>query len=155
MNSREELGKDRERLHDRTMEDTTTDRAESIDDPALNRILGDFRSSVHAWSEAAYNRPRIIREAVPRRAAWRKAAAWSLGSLLAAGVAGGGLLEYQHRQEMARVAAAREAQHQRQVAEQRAREAEVELARVDSDVARQVPNALEPLAQLMAEDESQ
>jgi len=77
-----------------------------------------------------------------------------LGSVLAFGVAGGGILEYQHRQEMTRVAAAREAQHQRQLAEEHAREAEQQLARVDGDVARQVPDAMEPLAQLMAEDES-
>jgi hypothetical protein len=136
------------------MEHAKADGAGMID-PALDRVLRDFRSSVHAWSEAVYNRPRIMSEAVPRRAAWRKAAAWSLGSLLVAGVAGGGLLEYQHRQEMTRIAAAREAQHELQLASQRAREAEEELARVDSDVARQVPDAMEPLAQLMAEDESQ
>jgi hypothetical protein len=56
---------------------------------------------------------------------------------------------------MARIAAMRAAEQQRQLAEQRAREAEEELARVDSDIARQVPNAMEPLAQLMTEDESQ
>lgn len=125
-----------------------------IEEPVLDRALRDFRNSVRAWSDASYNRPRIMHEAAPRRAAWRKAAAWSLASVLTFGVAGGGLLEYQHRQEMTRVAAAREAQRQRQLAEERAREAEQQLARVDSDVARQVPNAMEPLAQLMAEDES-
>ena len=125
-----------------------------IEEPVLASALRDFRNSVRAWSDAAYNRPRIMHEAAPRRGAWRKAAAWSLASALAFGVAGGGVLEYQHRQEMTRVAAAREAEHQRQLAEERAREAEQQLARVDIDVARQVPNAMEPLAQLMAEDES-
>ena len=38
---------------------------------------------------------------------------------------------------------------------QRAREAEAELAKVDNDVSREVPNALEPLAQLMTLDDSQ
>jgi hypothetical protein len=154
MNFRGESRKNTERWNDRAMEHARTDEAGMIDDPALDRVLRDFRSSVHAWSEAIYNRPRIMREAAPRRAAWRKAAVWSLGSLLVAGVAGGGLLEYQHRQEMTRIAAAREVQHQRLLAEQRAREAEEELARVDRDVARQVPDAMEPLAQLMTEDES-
>ena len=78
-----------------------------------------------------------------------------MGCVLVAGVAGGGLLGYRHHQETARIAAAREALHQREVAEQREREAEKELAKVDSDVAREVPNAMEPLAQLMTEDESQ
>ena len=86
---------------------------------------------------------------------WRKAASWALGSVLVAGGVGGGLLEYQHRQELARIAAAREAQHQRQIQEERAREAEQLLAQVDRDVSQQVPDALEPLAQLMASNEGQ
>jgi hypothetical protein len=132
-------------------ERTATGR--SGEDPALDRVLNDFRSSVHAWSDAAYNRPRPI-AATSSRAVWRKAAAWSLGSMLVIGTAGGGVLEYQHRQEAARIAAAREAQQQRALAEEREREAEKELAKVDTDVAREVPNAMEPLAQLMTEDES-
>jgi uncharacterized protein HemX len=126
----------------------------SIEDPELERVLREFRLSVHAWSEAANNRPRVMIVA-PRRTAWRRAAAWSLGSVLALGTAGGGVLEYQHRQEQARIAAAREAEHQRQLMEQRAREAEEELAKVDSEVARQVPHALEPLVQWMSEDDTQ
>jgi hypothetical protein len=142
-----------ERLNDWVVEHVT-DRMRMIEDPELDRALRDFRSSVHAWSEAAYQRPRIVHEMAPGRAVWRRVAVWSLGGMLAIGVAGGGLVERHHRQEMARIAAAREAQYQHQLAEQRARQAEQELAQVDNDVARQVPNAMEPLAQLMAEDES-
>ena len=41
-------------------------------------------------------------------------------------------------------------------AQQQARQEEEDLlAKVDSDVSRAVPSAMEPLAQLMAEDESQ
>jgi hypothetical protein len=123
-------------------------------DPELEQVLRDFRTSVHAWSEAVYQRPRLV-EVAPRRMAWRKAAAWALGSVLVAGGVGGGLLEYQHQREQARIAAAREAQHQRQIQAERARQAEEELASVDSDISRQVPDALEPLAQLMTTDESQ
>ena len=123
-------------------------------DPELERVLRSFRWSVHAWSDAVYQRPRSV-EVAPRRMAWRKAAVWALGSVLVAGGVGGGLLEYQHRQEQARIAAVREAQHQRQLQEERAREAEQEVAQVDREVSRQVPNALEPLAQLMTSDESQ
>jgi hypothetical protein len=118
-------------------------------DPDLQMALRDFRTSVHAWSEAVYQRPRLI-QAAPRRMAWRKAASWALGSVLVAGGVGGGLLEYQHRQEQARIAAAREAQQQREIQEERARQAAEELARVDSDISREVPDALEPLAQLMS-----
>ena len=135
-------------------ERTTRESAQSVEDPVLDRVLSDFRSSVHAWSDAAYNRPRPI-AAASSRAVWRKAAAWSLGSMLVIGAAGGGALEYRHRQEVARIAAARAAQQQRALAEEHEREAEKELAKVDTDVAREVPNAMEPLAQLMTEDESQ
>jgi len=55
---------------------------------------------------------------------------------------------------MARIAAARQVQQQRLVAEQHAREEEDLLAKVDSDVSREVPSAMEPLARLMAEDET-
>ncbi len=135
-------------------EQTARESAQSVADPALDRVLSDFRSSVHAWSDAAYNRPRPI-AAASRGAVWRKAAAWALGSMLVIGAAGGGVLESRHRQEAARIAAAREAEQQRALAEEREREAEKELAKVDNDVAREVPNAMEPLAQLMTEDDSQ
>ena len=126
----------------------------ALTDPELEKALQGFRSSVHAWSDAVYHRPRLA-EAAPRRKAWRRAAAWGLGSVLVAGGVGSGLLEYQHQQEQARIAAARQAEHQRQVQEEKARQAEEELARVDSDVSREVPDALEPLAQLMTTDDSQ
>jgi hypothetical protein len=122
-------------------------------DPELKRVLRDFRSNVHAWSDAVYQRPRPV-EVPHRNVAWRKAAGWALGSVLVIVGAGGGLFEYRHQQEQARLAAAREAEHQRQLQEQRAREAEQELALVDSDVSREVPAALEPLGQLMTTDDT-
>jgi hypothetical protein len=137
-----------------SQERSARESSQSVEDPALERVLSDFRSSVYAWSDALYNRPRPI-AAASSRAVWRKAAAWSLGSMLVIGAAGGGVFEYRHRQEAARIAAAREAQQQRALAEEREREAEKELAKVDTDVAREVPNAMEPLAQLMTEDDSQ
>jgi hypothetical protein len=123
-------------------------------DPAIQSALLNFRRSVHAWSDATNQRPRTV-EVAPRRRVLRAAAAWTVGSLLIAGAAGGGFLEEQHRQEQARVAAAREAERQRQVQEERTRQAEQELALVDRDVSREVPDALEPLARLMTVDDSQ
>ncbi|MGA2674787.1 MAG: hypothetical protein ABSE99_16340 [Terracidiphilus sp.] len=122
-------------------------------DAEFEQALRNFRSSVHAWSEAAYNRPRTAAKTVRQRS-WRLAAGWALGCLLVAGSVSGGVFEHHHRQELARIAAARAAEQQKQVAAQRAREEEDLLAKVDSDVSRQVPSAMEPLAQLMAEDES-
>lgn len=122
--------------------------------PELERVLRDFRSSVHAWSEAVYQRPRLVK-AAPRRMAWRKAAAWALGSVLVAGGSWGGFFEYQHMQQEARLARLRRQEQQRLIQEQKAREAEQELARVDVDVSREVPDALEALVPATTSDEGQ
>ena len=123
-------------------------------DPTLQNTLRDFRMCVHAWSDAVYNRPRSVLGMAPKHRAWHRATAWALGCVLAAGVAAGGIHELNHQQQLARATALREAENQRQLAEKHTREAEDLLAKVDSDISRQVPNAMEPLAQLMAEDES-
>jgi len=130
-------------------------RADEAQDVELEQALKQCRDSVHAWSEAAYKRPRTLAHEVRHRS-WRLAAGWALGCALAVGSVGGGLYERHYRQEMARMAAEqRAAEQQRQVREQQAREQDEDLlAKVDSDVSREVPSAMEPLAQLMAEDES-
>ena len=123
-------------------------------DPSLDQALKNFRGSVHAWSEAEYNKPRTVK--VVRLTSWRTAAGWALGCVLAAGSIGGGLYERHHKQELAKVAAA-EAARQKKLAdvEQTRKDDEDLLAKVDKDVSRQVPRAMEPLAQLMTEDEAQ
>ncbi len=122
-------------------------------DPVLDQALTNFKASVHAWSEAELNRPRTP-VMTGRRRSWRLAAGLALGCVLVVGGAGGGVHERHHRQETARLAAAaRAAEQQRLVAAQRAQEAEEDLlAKVDSDVSREVPSAMEPLAQLMTDD---
>lgn len=124
-------------------------------DPELELALKSFRESVHAWSEAACNRPRRALAEAPQRRVWRLAAGWALGCVLTAGAVSGGIYQVHHRQELARQEAARQAQLQKQLAEEREKEAERLLAEVDSDVSREVPSAMEPLAQMMTEDESQ
>ncbi len=128
-------------------------------DPVLKEALKDFRLSVHAWSEAAMNRPRRpVHTAV--HTTWRTAVSWAMGCLLAAGSVGGGLYERHHRQEMARQTAAEQAR-QRQLAAETAAAASTReqdeqlLAEVDSAVSRQVPSAMEPLAELMEETGNQ
>ncbi len=123
-------------------------------DPMLQQTLKDFRRSVLSWSDAAYSRPRAALSAAPRRQVWRLAAGWALGCALLAGSVSGGLYEQHRRREVARIAEAREVERQKAVAEQRSLEEEDLLAKVDSDVSREVPSAMEPLAQLMAEDEA-
>jgi hypothetical protein len=116
------------------------------------QALAHFRQSVHAWSDAEMSRPRASQMAL-RRTSWRLAAGWALGCALVAGMGSGALYERHHQAELAKIAAQREAEHQRQLAAQQAKDEEDLLARVDSDVSKEVPNAMEPLAQLMAEDE--
>ena len=118
------------------------------------QALSDFKASVFAWSDAEYAKPRIAARSVRHRS-WRLAAGWARGCVLMAGGRTGGVYERHQHQEQARIAMVREAERQRLVAVQRAREEDELLAKVDSDVSREVPNAMEPLAQLMAEDEVQ
>jgi hypothetical protein len=121
-------------------------------DAALERTLRDFRSSVHAWSEAAYNQPH--KPVKVYTASWRLTASWALGCLLAVGSLAGGMYERHHERELAKIAAA-EAARQQKLEDQRRNESEDLLAKVDSEVSRDVPSAMEPLAQLMAEDTEQ
>jgi len=123
-------------------------------DEEMKQALGNFRLSVEAWSAAAYSRPRGVIQAHGRRI-WRLAAGWALGCALVVGAASGVVHEQHLRQEQVRAVAAAQAERQRIEAERQVRDEEELLAKVDSDVSRQVPSAMEPLAQLMAGDESQ
>jgi uncharacterized protein YfcZ (UPF0381/DUF406 family) len=123
-------------------------------DAVLEEALKNFRSSVHAWSDAVYSQPR--QPVRVHSTSWRIAAGWALGCVLAVGSISGGLYEHHHRQELARIAASAEAaKQQKMAAEERARKESSELAKVDSDVSRVVPSAFEPLAQMMDEDGAQ
>jgi|WetSurMetagenome_2_1015567.scaffolds.fasta_scaffold700626_2 hypothetical protein len=119
----------------------------------LDEALSNFRLSVHAWSDAEFSRPRAAVQHVRRRI-WRLAAGWALGCVLIAGTASGGVYQHLHRQQLARIEAARIAEQQRLAAIERARQEEDLLAKVDSVISREVPSAMEPLARLMAEDEA-
>jgi hypothetical protein len=126
---------------------------ERAQDAQLDQALRNFRASVQAWSEAEFSRPRRMQAAVLHRS-WRLAVGWALGVVLVAGGVSGGVYD-RHLRKMERIEAAqREAEHQRVLAAQKAH-AEEELAKVDKDVSRDVPSAMEPLAQLMGEDDTQ
>jgi len=126
-------------------------------DAVLEQALENFRLSAHAWSDAVYSRPRQALSAAPRNRMWQLAAGWALACLLLGGGVSTGLYvrHERHAEQMSRLAAAREAEHERLMADVRAREAENLLANVDRDVSREVPSALEPLAELMNEDSAQ
>jgi len=123
-------------------------------DAELEIVLKDFRSSLHAWSEAEASRPRTTAAAV-RRPRWRLAAGWALGCALVVGGVSGALYERNREANLAAIQHQREVEQQKQLAAEKARQAEEELAKVDKEVSRDVPAAMEPLAQLMSEDESQ
>lgn len=126
-------------------------------DPALKQALGDFKASVHAWSDAAYARPRSVSKAVVRKS-WQLAAGWSLAAVLIAGTMSGGYYEHHQQVVAAQRAAERAAAQQRQAAleqaQKQAEEDEEMLATVDTAVSREVPAAMEPLAQLSEESTS-
>jgi len=126
-------------------------------DPALKQALGDFKASVHAWSDAVYAKPRKARK-VTERKSWRLAAGWSLTALLIAGTLSGGFYEHHQRVVAAQLAAQRATEQQRRAeieqAKKQAQEEEEMLASVDTAVSREVPAAMEPLAQLSEESES-
>jgi hypothetical protein len=144
----------------------------------LEQTLRNFRSSVHAWSEAEFVRPRTVFAAEHRRT-WRSAAAWALGCALAAGTLSAGIYEHHSHHQLARLAhqvaaqrAAAQQTEQKQLAAKQdasqnqdtaegATQAPTQgadeklMAAVDQDVSQQVPSAMEPLAQLMDEGANQ
>ena len=125
-------------------------------DQELETALKDFKSSIQAWSEAAYSRPRTLAAEVRHRS-WRVALGWALGCFLVVGTVSGGIVERNHRLEAAKIAAARRAAEEQRLKTQQlaARETDEGLmAGIDSDVSREVPSALEPLAQMMNDDET-
>jgi len=124
-------------------------------DAMLEDALNSFRQSMHAWSDAAYSRPRTGAR-IAARSGWRLATAWALGGVLAAGALSTGFYEHHRREAIARMQAAQQRQQQLAAQAQQSRVADEDLlATVDSDVARTVPTAMEPLAQMMDEGQSQ
>ena len=127
-------------------------------DPVLQAVLQDFRASVHRWSESKYQFDRsqaLVLSPLPRRTIGQRSIAWALSLVLAAGVISTGAYEIRQRNLARQAAAQHEIEHQRQLAQQHAREADELLAKVDSDVSREVPSAMEPLASLMADDNTE
>lgn len=140
------------------MRDDSRSALDETLEPELREALGNFKSSVTAWSEEMMSRPREVK--APARTNWGFAVKWALGCVVFAGTVSGGLYQ-NHRQveaakAMAAAAAERATEQQRELAEQTAKEQSADelMANVDSDIARQVPSALQPMASLMTDDES-
>jgi hypothetical protein len=137
---------------------TGTDQSENLEtlEPELHEALTNFKLSVDAWSDAMMSRPRAVM--APSRTNWSAVTKWALGCVVFAGTVSGGVYQNHRQVEAARAEAARVAeqqQHREMAAAQVLKENEEDLmANVDSDVAREVPSALEPLATLMTEDDT-
>ncbi len=134
-----------------------TTQAESLEtlEPELREALGNFKASVDSWSNAMMSRPREAK--APSRTNWSAVTKWALACVVFVGTLSGGVYQNHRQQEGAKAEAARVAEQQKRemATTQLAKEDEEDLmANVDSDVARQVPSALEPLASLMTEDDS-
>jgi hypothetical protein len=151
-------------------------------DHDLEQALGHFKASMDAWSSAALSRPQTVTRPAVRHT-WRLAAGWALGCVVVMGSLAGAAHEIYHRQELAKLAAQKAAQkaaEQRTAAAQptsaqsdkktsvatirkvsagaqdsASMQDEDLLASVDSDVSREVPAAMEPLAQLMEDNGTQ
>jgi len=124
-------------------------------DTVLEQALRNFKSSVRAWSEAAYSRPRAA-QMTARHGSWRLAARWAMACVLVAGGVTGGVFEHVQQQQAAARAAAvkaqelqRERQQQLAVARQRQLQDQKLMTAVDTDISQEVPSAMEPLADLM------
>jgi hypothetical protein len=129
------------------------DNPETLE-PELREALGNFKLSVEAWSEAMISRPREAK--APARTNWSAVTRWALGCVVFAGTVSGGLYQNHKQLEAQKVEAVRIAEQQREMEAAKLAKADEEdlMANVDSDVARQVPSALEPLATLMTEDDT-
>jgi len=121
-------------------------------EPELREALGNFKSSVDAWSDAMMSRPHEVQ--IPARTNWGLITKWALGCVVFTGTVSGGLYQNHRQQEAAKIAAVRSAEQQHELAAQRATEEAELMAKVDNDIAREVPSALEPLASLMDENQN-
>lgn len=71
-------------------------------DAAMEDALRNFRSSIHAWSEAEFVRARTVLHSEHRRT-WRRAAAWAVGCALAVGTLSAGIYEHHSHDRLARI----------------------------------------------------
>lgn len=124
---------------------------ESID-PTLQAALLEFRQTVQAWSDEEYARPRRVVQPATRHGLTRRSLAWALGLIVAVGAGSGAVYERHHQQELAKQEAQRQAEQQRVLAQKHAQETDLLLANIETDVSREVPSAMEPLAQMMTDD---
>ncbi len=152
------------------------------EDRELKQALKHYKTSMDAWSDAAMSRPRMLAKTSARHRWWR-VASWAMGCLLAVCSLAVGVHAIYHEQQMARLSAQKTAQQAAvepvasgqetgqpasaqaaetapvpaiKAAKDEADEQDKDLlASVDRALSRTVPEAMEPLAQLMDDNEAQ
>jgi hypothetical protein len=136
-----------------------------IEDAQVEMALKRFRESVRVWSDEEFSRARVIRKS-RWDGMWRMMAnpvmAWSMACVLT--VASVGVpVNIHHRQVVAAERRA-ELEKQKRLAEEKAQQQAAAAAihengisddelmsHVDSDIAQDAPDAMQPLAQLMSD----
>jgi hypothetical protein len=135
-------------------------RNQEPDEAMVEQALRRFRGSVRAWSEQEFSRPRTV-----RRSAWspvwrmigNPAASWVMAAALLTSSVGIPVAVHHQRKVEAERQAAFERQRELTAQAERERaaaeaidDAEL-LSDVDSDIAQETPEAMQPLASLMSE----
>ncbi len=129
----------------------------------IEQALKNFRGSVKAWSDAEFATPREV-----RRSRWsamwmtltRPAVSGALAAVLATASIGVPVAVVHHQQVVAEQRQ-EAANRQKAIQVRQARENEVQpmddadlMTEVDSDIAQEAPDALQPLASLMSDSGS-
>jgi hypothetical protein len=137
---------------------TASERKQEITDAQLETALRGFRASVHAWSEREFSRARSVESLKAARHGWGWRAlanpmlSWALAGALAIAVVGTPVKVHHDQQVAAQRQHELQLQQQRLELEAKANAVDDEelMRNVDSDIAQAAPDAMEPLASLMA-----
>jgi hypothetical protein len=130
-----------------------------IEDAQVEMALKHFRESVHGWSDEEFGRARVIRRS-RWDAMWRMMAnpvmAWSMACVLT--VASVGVPVNIHHLQVVAAERRAELEKQKKLAEEKAEQQAAAainddelMSHVDSDIAQDAPDAMQPLAQLMSD----
>jgi hypothetical protein len=134
-----------------------------MEDTRIEQALRNFRGSVKAWSDEEFAKPRVV-----RRSRWsamwmtltRPAVSGAMAAVLATASIGVPMAVVHHQQEVAeqrQEAANRQKALQFQQAREHAAQVMDDSAlmtEVDSDIAQEAPDAMQPLASLMSDSGS-
>lgn len=137
------------------------DRDQEMDEARIEQALRNFRGSIKAWSDEEFAKPRAVRHS-RWTAMWmtltRPAVSGAMAAVLAAASIGVPVAVVHHQREVAERVQA-EANRQKIIEAQQASEHAAQamndadlMTEVDSDIAQEAPDAMQPLASLMSSD---